>query len=221
MLLLSAACLDTSGANSGVFLDFDFNTSGAGFVAGAADFPAAQAAAVGAVGDQRLLPANITSTVKGLYLAGTSVGGDLFLFQKRRFTGVAANTTYQATISIGYITDYHDGCTTGPGSLTVIKAGVTVTEPLVVTNAQGILRMNLDKGTGVSKGLYTQGGDIRNGLSSCPGVGTFAAISTLAQAQATPLVTDADGGFWIFIGTQSSFAGAHQIYFSGLRLTLR
>jgi hypothetical protein len=220
-LLLTAACLDTSAADIGTVLDIDFNATGDGFVAGAADFPASQAAAVGAVGDFRLLPENLSTTDKGLYLSGTVVGGDLFLFQKRRFTNLPPARPYQVTISVGYVTDYHSGCTAGPGELTVIKAGVTATEPLVVTDAQGVLRMNIDKGVGVSKGLFTQAGDLENGLPLCPAIGTFASRATLAQSQTTPLVTDAEGGFWLYVGTQSSFAGAHRIYFYAVRLTLK
>jgi hypothetical protein len=221
LLLLAAACLDANDG-AGTVLDFDFHVTGENFVAGAADFPAAQAAAVGAIGDRRLLPTNPSSTVTGLYLSGTGVGGDLFLFQKKRFTGLVPNHTYQqAFLSLGYITDYHSGCNAGPGPVTVIKAGVSATEPLVTTDAQGVLRMNIDKGAGVSKGVFTQAGDIRNGLALCPGTGTFAERATLAQQQSAPLVTDAQGGFWLFVGTQSSFAGAHQVYFSGLRLTLK
>lgn len=221
LLLLSAACLDAND-DAGTVLDFNFNITGVDFVAGAADFPAAQAAAVGATGDFRPLPPNISLTAKGLYLSGTGAGGDLFLFLKKRFTGLDPNRTYrEAYLSIGYISDYHTGCATGPGPVTVIKMGVTATEPLVAADAQGVLRMNIDKGAGVSKGLYTQAGDIRNGLATCPTPGTFSERATLAQLQSAPLVTDAEGGFWVFIGTQSSFTGAHQIYFTGLRLTLR
>jgi hypothetical protein len=104
----------------------------------------------------------------------------------------------------------------------VIKAGVLADEPVVTTDGQGVFRMNIDKGAGTAKGLYTMGGDIRNGLALCPGTGgSFAVQATLAQTQATPLVTDAEGGFWLFLGTQSSFAGSHEIWFTRLRLTLK
>ena len=220
--LLTGACLSVGNANDGIFLDFDFNAIGSTFTSGAADFPAARAAEVGAIGDTRLLPAAISSTVQGLYLSGTNVSGDLFLFQKRRLTGLTPNHSYQAYISVEYVTSYQSGCTSGPGPNTVIKAGVLADEPVVTTDGQGVFRMNIDKGAGTAKGLYTVGGDIRNGLALCPGSGgSFALQSTLAQTQATPLVTDAEGGFWLFFGTQSSFVGSHEIWFTRLRLTLK
>ncbi len=218
--LLCAGCLNVEDP-SGISLDFNFNVTGEGFTSGAADYPAAQASAVGAVGDLRLLPGPSTSTTKGLYLSGTTVGGDLFLFHKRRFTCLAPNSTYQAQISIGYMTDYHAGCTGGAGPLTFLKAGVGATEPLTSVNAQGVVVMNIDKGAGTARGLFVQLGDIRNGQPLCPSVGIFAERATLAQTQSATLVTDAEGAFWLFIGTQSSFPGTHQIYITGLRLTLR
>ncbi len=221
LLLASAGCLDTSGVDTGIILQFDFDVTGSGFVSGVADVPAAQIATVGAVSDFRLLPPNLSATAKGLYLSGTSVGGDLFLFQKKRFSGLTPNTSYQAQITVVYISDYHSGCSGGPGPLTVIKAGATGNEPMVTTDAQGMLRMNLDKGTGTAKGGFVQAGDIRNNLSACPTVGTFSERATLSRDQATPVVTDAQGGLWLFVGTQSSFSGAHRVYFTGVRMTLR
>ena len=103
----------------------------------------------------------------------------------------------------------------------MIKAGVTSTQPVVTTDGQGIRRLNIDKGTGITNGgNFLQLGDITSGLAGCPTPGTYSAWGTPVRTQSTPLVTDATGGFFIFIGTQSSFVGAHQIYFTRMLLTL-
>jgi hypothetical protein len=200
--------------------NFDFNDVQDGWVSGAADFPQAQAGAVGAFGAVQPLPAPLTTTKSGLYLRGTNVSGDLFLFQKRFFSGLAGLVTYTISLQLEVATSYQAGCTTGPGPATFVKAGVSVIEPVTTTDGQGVVRMNIDKGAGTAAGDFLQLGDIRNGLSGCPAAGTFGLKTTVLRTQPTTLTTGSDGGFWLFIGTQSSFAGQHEIYITGMKLVV-
>lgn len=218
--LLLAGCLGATDLSPGFTIPYDFNALNTGWVAGAADYPASQTAAVGLVGDVRNLPAPLATTSVGLYLKGTNVSGDLFLYQTRYVTGFAANHTYTATLQVEYASAIQQDCTTGPGPVTFIKAGVTATAPVVTADAQGVLRLNIDKGTGTSPGAFTQLGDITSGLPGCPTPGTYSAWGTPIRQQTMPLVTDAAGGFYIFIGTQSSFVGTHEIFFTRMNLSL-
>ena len=86
------------------------------------------------------------------------------------------------------------------------------------TDVQGTYRMNLDKGAGTDPGDYVQLGTIDNGLSGCPAIGTYAVASTSDLRQSVDLITDANGGFWIFLGTQSSYDGRHELWLSQLKL---
>lgn len=219
--LLLAGCLGATDLSPSITIPYDFNVLRDNWTAGAADYPAAQAAAVGFVGDVRNLPAPLTTTSVGLYLSGTNVSGDLFLYQTRYLTGFPANHSYMATIQVEYASNIQGGCTTGAGPLTFIKAGVTATPPALTTDNAGIVRLNIDKGTGTSAGLFTQLGDITSGLAGCPTPGTYSAWGTPIRSQPTPVVTDASGGMYIFVGTQSSFVGFHEIFFTRLNLTLK
>jgi hypothetical protein len=218
--LLAAGCLGDGDFTVRNTLDFDFNVHGLEWFGGGADFPASDAAAVGLVGDLRPLPAPLNTTLVGLYLSGTNVSGDLFMFQKKHWTGLAAGATYQVSLQLEFVTNYHAGCTTGPGPVAFIKLGATATEPLPIEDAQGVLRMNIDKGTGANPGGFVQLGDIRNTLTGCPAAGTFGPRTTTITLQPTELVTDAEGGFWTFIGIQSSFLGFQEVYFLGMRLVI-
>jgi hypothetical protein len=218
--LLLGGCLGATDLSPGFTIPYDFNVLRDGWTAGSADYPLAQQAAVGFVGDVRNLPAPMATTSVGLYLSGTNVSGDLFMYQVRYVTGFPANHSYTATLQVEYATNIHGGCTTGPGPVTFIKAGVTATPPVVAADGQGVLRLNVDKGTGTSAGLFTQLGDITSGLAGCPTPGTYSAWGTPIRSQPTPVVTDASGGFYLFIGTQSSFVGFHEIFFTRMNLTL-
>jgi hypothetical protein len=215
-----AGCLNAGDSQSNITLDFDFNVFGNDWIPGAADYPEAQAAAVGLVGDLRTLPAPLSTVQKALYLKGTNVSGDLFLYQSKFIPGLAPSTQYLVSLQVEYATNYHAGCSAGPGPLTVIKAGLSSTALTPGTDAQGVVRVDLDKGTGTNPGDYTQLGDIKNNLTGCPASGTFAIRTTGLQRQSAVLMTDSQGGFFIFIGTQSSFVGSHEIYITKLRVVL-
>lgn len=216
--LLLAGCLGTTEATVRNTLDFDFNVHGADHIAGVADVLESEVGAVGLVGDLRPLPAPLPTTRNAIYLSGTNVSGDLFLFQKKRWSGLPGNRTFTVSIQTEFVTNYHSGCTTGPGPAAFIKLGATLTEPLPAVDAQGVLRMNINKGAGINPGDFLQFGDIRNAEADCPSPGTYSPRLTSVMTQPTQMVTDVDGGFWTFIGIQSSFIGHQEIWFTAMRL---
>lgn len=218
--LLAAGCLGSTESTLKQSLTFDMNIVGQGWVAGATGFPESQGALVDLVGELRPLPAPLSGQRNALYLKGTNPGGELFLFQKKYFEGLPANTTYAVSLEVEFATAYHGGCTTGPSPVTFIKVGASGLEPLISIDGQGVRHFSLNTGTGASAGDFVSGGDIRNELAGCPAPGTFGTRVTLIRNQQAPLVTDATGGIHLFVGTQSSFVGEHEIYILALRLTL-
>jgi hypothetical protein len=116
------------------------------------------------------------------------------------------------------VTNYHSGCTTGPGPAAFIKLGATLAQPVAAVDGQGVLRMNINKGAGANPGDFVQFGDIRNPEDGCPSPGTYSPRLTSIRSQPTQMVTDVDGSFWTFIGVQSSFIGHHEIWFTAMRL---
>lgn len=222
-VLLANGCLDTGTDSNAQTFDFNFINAGAdqAWGLGVADFPVARQAEVGVVGDLRPLPASLGTPGNAHYQSGNNVSGDLFIFQQMYLTGLRPLASFRVSLQASFVTNYHTGCTTGPGPLVVIKAGMVNTEPRAEPDAQGVYRMNIDKGAGIAAGNFVQLGDIRNGLSGCPATGTFAERTTSRSDQPVDIVTDSFGGFYLFVGTQSSFAGQHEIYFTHLLLTVR
>lgn len=218
--LLATGCLGAGDLTIRNTLDFDFNEVGADHFGGVADFPQSQAPAVGLLADLRPLPDPLNPNVNALYLSATSVGGDLFMYQKKHWSGLPVGATYRISVQLEFATSYHAGCTTGPGPVAFVKMGVTTTEPIPVVDDQGVLRMNIDKGAGPNPGTFVQLGDIRNTLTGCPAAGTFGLRTTTVMVQPTEVVTDLEGGFWVFFGVQSSSPGPHEIYFTAMRLIL-
>jgi hypothetical protein len=219
-LLSTAGCLD-AGPNTQT-LDFFLTQPGIGddWVVGAADYPVGSEADVAVIGDRRALPATV-GDASALYQSGTNVTGDLFVFQKKYWTGLFPGATFRASLQIEFVSNVHQDCTGGIATGVVLKAGVTTTEPSVELDAQNIYRLNVDKGTGTSAGSFAQLGDIRNGLSGCPTTGNYAIETTSTVSQSVDLVTDFAGGFWMFIGTQSSVQATHEIYITRVSLQIQ
>jgi hypothetical protein len=209
-LLSTVGCLDV--APNVQTLDFFLSDAGIGdgWDVAAADYPIGREADVNVVGERRSLPASIGNGTT-LYQSGTNVTNDLFVFQKKLWNGLIPGT-YEVSFQIEFISNVHEGCTTGIGSGVVLKAGVSSEEPAVTTDAQSIYRVAINKGTGTSGGDFTQLGDIRNGLTGCPATGTYAINTTPKVKQATDLVVLAGGTFWMFLGTQSSALARHEVY---------
>ena len=223
--LLLSNCLDVSGSNI-TTLAFDFSDTsqglGEGWIVGVADVPADRVNEVDLAGEYTTLPAPL-SAFNGIRQSGTSISSNLFVFHKKFIQGPATwppGTAFHVALDMVLVSDQQSGCTTGPGPAVVVKAGVSGDEPLATADAQGILRLNLDKGTGTSAGAFTQLGDIRNSLTGCPTPGGWQARGTVRGTQTEVLTINELGGFWIFFGTQSAFNGRHDVYFTQVRLSL-
>ena len=218
-LALLAGCLHVGPDDNNATFDFDFSSSGvsAGWTTGAADFPVGREADVADTSEVRTLPSPLTTTQQALYQSGTNATGNLFVFQTQRFQLLQPSSTYKIALSVEYASDVHSGCT----SSVWIKAGVSGLQPTVEPDAANIYRLSVDKGDGFAPGDFTQLGDIRNGLAGCPQPGTFALRATARQTQTAILTTDSQGGFWVFVGTQSAANGErHEIYITDLRMTI-
>jgi hypothetical protein len=217
-ILLLAGCLNTE--PTALTLPFDLHLVGENWTPGVANVPVDRLTEVNLVGELRSLPASVATNTNGLYLAGTNVTGDMFLYQQKRFIGLPANTTYTTTLAVQFATDIHGGCTTGIGPSTFIKAGASLLELAPAPDNQGILRVTQDLGDHTNGGDFTRLGDIRNGLSGCPAPGTFASRTTITQTQTLTITTDNDGGFILFVGIDSSVVGRAEIYFISIRMVL-
>lgn len=213
------ACLNSAAPQNTITLDFDMTIVGDGWIAGASDFDVGREVDIDLVGEVRNLPDPLNPERRGFYLAATNVSDDLFIFAKKRFEGLPANTTYLVSMAVEIASTIHFGCTVGTGALVWIKVGALAAEPLAVEE-NGRWVMNLDKGDQATKGQFVQLGDIRNELSGCPSPGTWGIKGTLLQSQAMTLTTDELGGFWIFLGTESGFESRHEVFFNGFRLQL-
>jgi hypothetical protein len=83
-------------------------------------------------------------------LSGYNLSKDLFMYVKKRITGLRPNTDYTITFQVELASDLNTASSGGSGSVS-LKAGATQSEPKSVIEA-GYYVMNIDKGNEASAG---------------------------------------------------------------------
>lgn len=220
----SAGCLDTGSPSSSFVADFQFGNpqTTAGWVASAADYSAADEGLVGFVGDVRVRPEDIGSTLQALYLRGNNVSDDLFMFWYRKLDGFLPNTEYTAGFDVEYISNVSQDCTSGVGPSTWIKAGLLGTAPVTTVDQTGWYRVNFDKGQQAQDGgTVVNVGDIRNNRIGCVAGGPYGLWARHSGEDAVTVTSNAAGEVWLILGTESGFEAVHDIYFTRFGVRFR
>jgi hypothetical protein len=138
--------------------------------------------------------------------------------------GLKPETSYQVTFMIHLATNVPAGLVGiggSPGESVFVKAGATAMEPLAEEDVSGYLRMNIDKGNQGSEGKdMINLGDVAHPELG-EGTGEEYKIKTLSSdGRSLEVITDADGGLWLIVGTDSGFEGLTALYYSQITVAL-
>lgn len=166
------------------------------------------------------LPAEVGGNrVGALQIIGHNRSDDLFMFVKRKVTGLLPNTTYQVEFNVDLASEAPTGAVGiggAPGESVYFKAGAVDKEPLTQLDpTDDHYRMNIDKGQQSQSGRDMKVlGDIANGK---PAGGTGSAPFTIINRKNTTapisVKTDAQGACWIILGTDSAYEGLTRLYY--------
>ncbi len=201
--------------------DFDFSVHHQEWQGDFTDYPVGQEIFFELAWGWRDLPTelwvNDQRFTKGLFLSGNNHSDDLFMFIKRKVSGLKPRTFYDLTFEVIIQSNIPSG-TMGiggsPGESVYFKVGASHKKP-EKRNINGDYRLNVDKGE------QSQGG--RNALV----VGNLAnpavdqenpTYEPLSYTNVIPLRTQTDqqGGLWLFAGTDSGFEGTTSYYIAYL-----
>ena len=198
--------------------EFDFAASDHGFVAGFADYPSQdfEPALYDLVAGRRARPANLGGA-PALFIGGSNRSDDLFMFWKKRITGLPPNTAVRLTMEIEFASKYAVGLIGiggAPGEGVAVKAGAVPFEPQAVidTRSDNWWRMNLDKGNqSVGGADMTVVGHVGK-----PDDGTenYMPLVRGQHGAALTAMTAADGSLWLIFGSDSGFEGRSELYYS-------
>ena len=169
--------------------------------------------------DYTNLPANL-GTQKAIMLSGNNHSDDLFMFIKRKVTGLNPNTSYTLVFEVELASNAPKGSVGAggsPGESVYLKAGASEIEP--VKNVQGDQYvLNIDKGNQSEAG------------SNATVLGDIAIPSTVAEytlitrnnasPSSQPLIaqSNSNGDIWLMIGTDSGFEGTTTVYYTKVKV---
>jgi hypothetical protein len=205
-------------AADAVRLDFDFARSDHGFSAGFADYPQnGDPSQYRFTNSWQARPANLGGS-SALFISGVNRSDDLFMFWKKRVTGLPPNASVMFTMEIQLASKYAEGLVGvggAPGEAVTIKAGAVAFEPqAIVEPREGWLRMNLDKGNQSVGG--TNMSVIGNVAKPDDGNGNYVLLMRHQHGHPLCSRTASDGSLWLIFGTDSGFEGLTALYYSRL-----
>ncbi|AUI70589.2 hypothetical protein [Beggiatoa leptomitoformis] len=163
------------------------------------------------------LPAELDMTGSAPMLQGHNRSDDLFMFMKRAITGLKPNTNYQAIFTIDVASNAPIGAIGiggATGEAVYLKAGVSVTDPILINN-EGNWQISLDKGNQSVGGTDMMVlGDIAVETEN-----EQYKLKTLTNPEPFKFTTDSTGMIWLVIGTDSGFEGLTRLYYPSIKAT--
>jgi hypothetical protein len=163
---------------------------------------------------------NTDSTRKAIRISGNSLNSDLFMFLKRKITGLKPATTYQVLFTVRLASTLPTKGTNVAATLgeqTYLKVGALAEEP-VVTLVDEVYEVNVNKGE-----LAADGTDMVT-------IGTVAVTSSTrdytlitrynASPKAVYATTNEAGELWLMVGTDIAANGRVTLYYTQIDVLL-
>jgi len=196
---------------------FDFNTGYDGWTGDFADYPVGDSVWYDLRFFRTQLPLPLDTSIYALKITGINYSDDLFMFIKRKITGLQPNTTYALFIDVEFASNAPTnafGVGGPPGEAVTMKAGATLIEPQKV-DVSGYYLMNIDKCNQVGPGtdMDTIG---HVGVSDTTTV--FRLINRNNAARLFIITTDSSGEVWVCIGSDSGFEARTTLYYNSITL---
>lgn len=170
------------------------------------------------------LPANL-GTSKSIMLSGYNYNDSLFMFIKRKVSGLYPETEYTMAFDIEFASNAPAGAigaNGAPGEGVLLKAGASAPEPKKIVEGDECV-LNIDKGESVAQGndmfvlgdiavapnttdftLITRSSSVYNGYNIAP----FTARS------------NSKGELWLIVGTDSAYNGPTTVYYTRINAVL-
>lgn len=160
------------------------------------------------------LPSNLNAE-KALMISGNNHSDDLFMFIKRKVTGLSPSTDYTIAFDIELASNAPIGSAGiggAPGESVFLKVGAVPSEPKKVIE-KGYYRMNIDKGN------QSQSGEdmtVIGNIAVAANTTDFTRIVRSNTSSNAPFQvrSSSKGELWLIIGTDSGFEGVTTLYYT-------
>lgn len=221
LTIVLSACQQDNVVNPGnsTLLDSDFKQSADSWTADFSDYGTQQDGIMDFSFRYAALPAPLDTTKKSLRISGSNRSDDMFMFVKRKVTGLEPNATYQLRFDIELASQYGDnsvGIGGSPGGSVYLKAGASGTEPVKVLK-NNFYEFNLDKGN------QAEGGKdliLLGNVGAGTDVTQYKLIQRSSQGNTYSAKANDKGELWIVVGTDSGFEGITTLYYNRIKVTM-
>lgn len=160
-------------------------------------------------------PADLKLTKRSVMLSGNNLNKDLFMYIKRKVTGLRPETDYTVTFSVDLASAFTRTLAASGGGV-YLKAGATAFEPKTVED-EGYFVMNVDKGEEGTSGQHMVSlGNLVTAESS-GGYTLFSRNNTMANSRYVAK-TNAKGELWLIVGTDSSLQGTNTVFYNRINV---
>jgi hypothetical protein len=162
------------------------------------------------------LPSSLANNQKSLMISGINNDQNLFMFIKRKITGLSPNKDYTLVFKLNFISSTKGN--PEEGDSVRIKVGAVPIEPQSYKQNE-YYRMNIDKGMEGLSGddMVTIGAipinDSQDKYDTCEKSNSSSVSYPTFTAR-----SDSRGELWLVIGTNSSFQGITTIYYTNVKV---
>lgn len=215
LVLLSGCKIDLTDKEQTANFQYAFAQGALGWQAGFADYPQENSGNYELGSGIKTLPSGFTGS--GFMLSGHNRSDDLFMYLKRRITGLSPSSRYQASLKVSFLSHSGAGCVGiggAPGEAVYLHFGYADIEP-----KQSGYTLNVPKGNQSQDGAQSKVlGDIAVAGLPCDASKYQSKMLSSTATKNLTLTTDASGAVWIFVGTDSGFEGKTTLYYQNIEL---
>ena len=216
-IIFSGAC--SSEQEITVFsVSYVFGNTDEGWTGDFADYPENDSITYELSYKHDLLPENLNSSgaLKALHVSGKNLNKDLFMFIKKKISGLRPNKTYSLIFNMKLASNTPTVSETSLiGESVHLKVGASVVEPKKELQS-GVYRMNINKGNQAESGVDM----ITIGHIGVAATTTTYKIINRNNSSDFLVTTDDTGEIWLMVGTDSGYQGLTSLYYTQIDVFL-
>lgn len=209
------ACKDDD-VETDTVIESDFQQDVNGWVGGYALYKDANKDSVKFVNGRDKLVSPLDTTHYGFKVAGRNDEDSLFLYAKKKVSGLNSSKTYLVYFSIDLASSSPD-IANSAGRLGNLKVGASVDEPKALASA-GYNDIT------IKKGLWNVDGKemvILGNLSNTATTAGYKLIGYNNNAKPVTIKPNAQGEIWLCVGADTRFKGTTTVFFDRIKVTIR
>lgn len=199
---------------------YDFNLGSQGWQVGYSDYPADYENIEIYQLQHGIRPLPQGFSGQGLMISGHNRSDDLFMFMKRKISGLQPSSRYTAKLKLNLLSNAGVGCMGiggSPGESVYLKFGYADIEPKQVG-----YYLNVPKGNQAENGSQAKViGNLATEGANCEATLYKDKTIETSSVQTLNFTSDANGTIWLFIGTDSGFEGLTTLYYRTVEIQLK